>query len=721
MAAIDHALSLLRGAILNARIYPAGSQIIQQPIDATYEALSACLKETPRFTISDFQGKLMLNDTTEIHPNTILQELIQHDVQIITVSSGLTKVEVGLLVTGFAKTKKDPEMAEGLPAWLTKNGVQHIALAQAHYVAVREGEKVANQVKTLFGAENYEMTAALISRLEQSLRELDGLPQEAIRKRKAEIIADLTHRSVQELQALVETDLPEAFFQTGFSQSLVQSLSLEKSEQFFDLIVSWAGGLTPQDQASELTQIKMQRLRRFLKSLIETPGARLISSGMLEKLAQFRLVESAPAGFLEGTESFSVIAYVEHLLALPLRAVLKENVQVRLAQVVQSLCAIGADPALRKLVDHIVANLSDEDPSNRAAAVKSLELVESKIHSSQRKALLEVILKALCALAEVEGASLVYEEIARSLARSALIALTENRSNEAVEVLQLLARHRTEGHPQFQARRALASKALSYFAAESIGILSHLLQSTSWETKEEGIRILHLLDEDAGPFYLELAKRPGNALLSQVAVSALRQMGPAVRGMILDHIHLGVPAPVLLRLLPAVEAQNDPVILQKGLDLLRHPDGHVRLKALSWVASVPGLEAEEGLLRMLDDPEPEVRIEAISQVREHDMRRLTPALVAILPGASPEIQDQILLALALWKAAVALPVVADLLLGPKKIFFRKGSTAPSSIRTRCAWVLGQYLPDPMAKAWLKQVLRDKDPQVQRHAQAALRP
>src|SRR5258706_12448337 len=98
MAAIDHALSLLRGAIFNARIYPAGSLIIEQPIEASYEALSACLKETPRFTISDLQGKLMFNDTTEMHANPFIEELKQHEVQIMTVSSGLTKLEVGFLV-----------------------------------------------------------------------------------------------------------------------------------------------------------------------------------------------------------------------------------------------------------------------------------------------------------------------------------------------------------------------------------------------------------------------------------------------------------------------------------------------------------------------------------------------------------------------------------------------------------------------------------------------
>src|SRR5581483_9309354 len=128
----------------------------------------------------------------------------------------------------------------------------------------------------------------------------------------------------------------------------VQSLSLEKSEDFFNQIIGWAGGLTPEEQAVDLTKNKIFRLRRFLKSLVDSPGARLIPVEMLEKLAELRLVDVTPSGFLEGTESFSVVGYVQHLLALPQRAVLKENVQKRLAQVVQSLSAVGADALLRQ-------------------------------------------------------------------------------------------------------------------------------------------------------------------------------------------------------------------------------------------------------------------------------------------------------------------------------------------------------------------------------------
>jgi HEAT repeat protein len=137
------------------------------------------------------------------------------------------------------------------------------------------------------------------------------------------------------------------------------------------------------------------------------------------------------------------------------------------------------------------------------------------------------------------------------------------------------------------------------------------------------------------------------------------------------------------------------------------------------VVAVPCTESDEALARTLDDPESSVRLASIREIGEHDKRTLGTVLLHKLPSSPPEVQDEILLTLARWKMGAVVPVATDLLLGPKKLFGRRSGLAPSNVRARCAWVLGQFLPDPQLESVLRQALSDNDPVVRRNVEGAL--
>src|SRR4029077_4947232 len=92
------AISILRSAIVNSRIYPKGSQMIDSSLQGAHQALDTCLQESPQMIISDIQGKLCINGKEAAEARDFRSFMVQHEVQSVVLNKGLTLDEVTLLV-----------------------------------------------------------------------------------------------------------------------------------------------------------------------------------------------------------------------------------------------------------------------------------------------------------------------------------------------------------------------------------------------------------------------------------------------------------------------------------------------------------------------------------------------------------------------------------------------------------------------------------------------
>src|SRR5690348_5335416 len=88
------AISILRSAIVNARIYPKGSQMIESALQGAHQAMDACLKEAPQIIVSDIQGKLCVNGKESAEARDFRAFMVQHDAQSIIFSKGVTLQEI---------------------------------------------------------------------------------------------------------------------------------------------------------------------------------------------------------------------------------------------------------------------------------------------------------------------------------------------------------------------------------------------------------------------------------------------------------------------------------------------------------------------------------------------------------------------------------------------------------------------------------------------------
>src|SRR5688500_684522 len=131
---VGKAISMLRSAIVNARIYPKGSQMVQSSISGALQALESCLLEASPSVSSDPQGKLFLNAKELAECKAFRPFMIQHEIQSLRFSKGLTLDEVRFLLDGMGRRKGQMDDAPNLGAWLRLKNVTHVEAEEVEFV-----------------------------------------------------------------------------------------------------------------------------------------------------------------------------------------------------------------------------------------------------------------------------------------------------------------------------------------------------------------------------------------------------------------------------------------------------------------------------------------------------------------------------------------------------------------------------------------------------------
>src|SRR5271165_6344761 len=127
---VGKAISMLRSAIVNARIYPKGSQMVDSAIKGAQQALEVCLQEGSPIVVSDIQGKLCVNGKEMVEAKDFRPFLVQQEVQSLKFFKGLQVNEVSNLTDALGKRKSQLDDHKNLGDWLKAQGVSHIQVEE---------------------------------------------------------------------------------------------------------------------------------------------------------------------------------------------------------------------------------------------------------------------------------------------------------------------------------------------------------------------------------------------------------------------------------------------------------------------------------------------------------------------------------------------------------------------------------------------------------------
>lgn len=711
------AVSILRSGIINARIYPKGSQMIEATLKGAHQALEACLKETPQLIISDIQGKLCVNGKEALEARDFRPFMVQHDVQNLSISQGLSLAEVTTLVDGLGRRKGQLDTHKHLGDWLAANGVTHIKAEELKFVAVQKGDVVVSQVHQLL-EQSAGDTASLVNSMEESYRMMDQLPDEKskgdVRKEIARFVSGLPPYQIKEFY---DTPLPEKIEKSGLKDEISQAISHEKLEETLEEVHKWYKQIKEDSKSDFEVAEKLSGLKSFLGKILHSPASKTVSFALYEELLNVGLLEEMPAGVQKG-ENSSLLVQVEQLLNMPHAALLDPQIRQKFPEILKALCAMGKDDILQQLTDKIMLNLKDPAPLVRDTAVKTLRAFGEIFASNRKERTFLSIVSEMHKMAETESAPDIYNEIAQFLQMGAMELLVNWKFEESALLLATLRRHSREESPIGQKKRQAAAKALKDFSSRGLDVICADLNAPIKDRQNGAYKVLAELGESAVEPLVEAIKRSSDSRARQAAVQAMKRLDNAVKEPLLRQLHIGMAADVLVKLIPLLEDFVDASFLPTLSALIQHPDVAVRREVLLLVVRIKDPKAQAMLLALLDDPDTALQAEAVRFVSELKIQNAVQELVKRIFKAEPSVQEELCIALGRFADRSAVATLVNVLQA-KTSFWKKTTSAPDQVRVRVAWALGQMLPDPEALKALQKAQKDPSGMVQRAAYAAL--
>jgi len=713
---VGKAVSMLRSAIINARIYPKGSQMVESAIKGAQQALESCLQKSSPIVISDIQGKLCANGKEIAEAKDFRPFMVQQEVQSLKFLTGLELREVVSLIDALGKRKGQLGDHKNLQEWLKAENAPHVQAEEVEFVELKKGEVVVQQVLTLL-EQSTDIPSLAVS-LEESCHLIDRLPDAAQKKEAQKKMAGhLSGLPPQQLRELFEAKLSESVEKSNLRNDVVQAMSHEKLEETLEEVNKWYHQIKRESKSEFEVVEKLSGLKSFLGKVLHSPGAKAVPFALYEELLNVGLIEQIPPGVRKG-ENAGLQTEVENLLNQPNEALLEPAVRQRFPEILKALCAMGMDEPLAKLTDKMLNNLHSPAPVVRESAVKTLRVFEEALASNRKEKLFMQIVSSLHTLAESESAPEVYGHIAEALQVGAMELLVHWRFEESAGLLATLRRHSREESPIGHKKKELASKALHEFSLRGLEVICADLNAPLKDRQNGAQRVLAELGDEAVEPLVEAVKRSVDLRVKQAAAQALRRLGPSVKEALLKQMTVGTAGEALVKLLPLLEDYADSAALPTLTNLLQHPDGNVRRQVAQLLSRVKDPKVQSLLANLLDDSDPDVQTEAVRMIGELKLKLAAIDIARRLHSAAPVIQEEMCITLGNLGDKRVVPDLIRLV-EARKSFWKRAAATPEAVRIRALWALGRFLPDGAAQKTLAKAANDPSPMVQRAAQASL--
>jgi HEAT repeat protein len=714
---VGKAISMLRSAVVNGRIYPKGSQMVDSAIKGAHAALESCLQESAPMSIADYQGKLCVNGKEVSEAKDFRPFLIQHEIQSLKFFKGLQLAEVTTLCDALGKRKEQLGDFKNIGEFLKGNQATHIEAEEVEFVELKKGDVVVQQILSLL--EQSTDVSSLVNSLDESYRLIDQLPDEASKKEAQKKMAHhLSTLPPYQLKELYDAKLPERVEKSDLKQDVIKEMSKEKLEETLEEVNKWYHQIKEESTSEFEVVEKLNGLKSFLGKVLNSPVSKAVPFALYEELLNVGLIEQVPAGVQKG-ENAGLLAEVENLLSRSDEAFLEPAVRQRLPELLKALCAMALDEPIAQLTEKLLNNLRSQAPVARETAVKTIRSFQEILASNRKDKPFSQIVTVLHKMAESESAPEVYGQISDALQVASMELLVHWRFEEAAGILSTLRRHSREESPIGQKKKQHAAKALHDFSTRGLEVICADLNAPLKDRQNGAHLVLAELGEAAVDPLVEAVKRSVDLRAKQAAVQALKRMGIVAREALLKQMTVGTSGEALVKLIPLLEEFADASLLPTLTTLLQHPDASVRRQVAQLLAKVKEPKVQTLLTNLLDDTDADVQGEAVRLIGELKLKLASLEIARRLASSPPAVQEEMCIALGNLGEKRAIPDLVQLL-QTKKSFWNRIAGTPDSVRIRVLWALGQLMPDETAAKAIHAATKDPNPMVVRAATNALK-
>ncbi|HOW28917.1 MAG TPA: HEAT repeat domain-containing protein [Elusimicrobiota bacterium] len=697
----------IRSAVINQRIYPSGSPIVERGIAQIFQSIDEFLKQEDRLTVTENQGKVLIKgkdvpDAAALGP--IMQE---HAIQSVTFQRGLTLPEVKQMVV-LLSLKKLPD--ENAAEWLQKQQVTHISIDKSKLVELFEGEIVLKRVDQLFsGAHDF---IGVVSALRESYDMMDKAPgdrekneiQEHVARRMASMEPSL-------LRDIMENELPKRVEESGLKQMTLNAITQDKMKDIFSEIGNWYKQVREETQSEFEVVEHLNKLKDFLKKLLTAPASKEVPFVLYQELMEQGILSEIPPEIRKESDDNSLILQVDKLVEGPASGLLEMPTREQLPAMVRKLCDLGLEELSRKLVQKLLENLKQSSPVIRQMSLRLVVTFYDICKTNRKEALLTTLAKAVEPLLDTERSEEVYKEISVFIDGLVRYHLIEGRYVEAGRLLAILRRHTSEYSQFIVSRQEISLDTIKKIASGTLDVLSEDMLKGA-EDKQEGARyVLSQMGEAAIPFFIRIIRRSPELRQRKMAAGMLKSYGDAGRKAILDELTVGNSSEALLNVFSVVDDFLGPATVSALEIFIHHPDAASRKWVIQLLGKVKDVSSVKLLIKFLIDPDEAVLLSAIRELGALKSVEAVDPLLDVLKNPSVRVQEEACLALGQIADPRSVPALDEMVGGRSGGLFRRKTTVDETVRVKAVWALSRINTAESIQA-LQNVAGDSNLQIQ---------
>jgi diguanylate cyclase (GGDEF)-like protein len=387
-----------------------------------------------------------------------------------------------------------------------------------------------------------------------------------------------------------------------------------------------------------------------------------------------------------------------------------------LVEVCDSLLLDGRDALARKLWERSsIAFTAPEALVRRQAAEVFQEIARSGT-SELRTRFIRVAVKRLADAIEIENDVDVFEQLVRAARHAMVERIGDGDFDVASKLVFGIAKKREATAATTQAIQKIARDALMEVLRDPRAErLWDTLETGSVQDRKRAARVLEGMGPIAVGPLVEALKRTGRGRVETFLIDMLAGLIPDSEQALAKEVTPYAPAEAVKRLLRGASVVcRDPTGVL--VSALQNPDPQVRVEAVSVARSVGGPVAQSVLKWAVRHGAVETQLAAVSGLGELARGDAADSVIELLDHTDTvEVQRECCLALGKLQAERAVPLLARLL--------RKGSLLRKEehedVRHAAAWALGQLRQVEEAKKALEAALEDKNKNVRLAAKAFL--
>ncbi len=718
-------LKTFRMTIANFKIYPVGSNMLDNSINSLLLLLKSGLHSCPELNISQANEKLLFQgeelplsaELSKAALDSFWKILAEHNIQSITFKPGLEQQELLLLIEHLVSKK---EHKNELIELFNEKENSHITLDQTVYVPIVKGEiiiqKVSNSLNHIKKGEEIE---SVLKTLSQAYGMMEQIPEQNVKdnvqKHLATKLADLNPMVLKEI---FERQLPQKIEQSGLKDKLLSTLSQEKITEIFSEISCWYKDLSQQDNPDFKSIDQLNSLKTFISKVLTSPTSKKVSFKVFEQLLKNELIDKIPEGVKEiKDEKKELLFKTDELLEKESASLLENPIYQEIPLMIKQLSQLNLNDYAQDLTKKVLENMEHSSPMIRLSAVQLIAKICEHLSSIDNEKLLTILQEKMFECLEKETSTEAYKQITKFLIKRANDFLLKKDTDSLLLIIKTFKKALFSSQEEEKTR--VINISLEKIAYESKEILLNDLKSVSPKKHENSLQIIFNLGNSCTKFIIEYIREIEDLRIRKNLAKALKSIGNEGTNLLLNELNFGLSSSSLKKIIEILDEFKIDPFLEQLEKFTTFPDTLIKNDIIHLIAKTNNVQTNNILMKFLNDNDLSVQQEAIKGLGKTKSIEAVDKLIQLLKKSDNiPFQEEICIALGKIGSEKTLPFLIKLLKKRKK-FLGLGKGTDERLRLRIAWSLRNFPGDKTKKVLLETTKKDKSKLVQQIANESL--